>query len=188
MIARRRKDCHSLAIDDMARIEKKLIGDIEQIERMIFSRHRLPEATWERNALLSSDRNELIRFGVSKSCAEIEFFAESLITNYFIDNKKNSYRTKKYRLFESRVINELNLSDKLAIVCEIVVLPPHVKRFFSGLQVLKKGAMRHLSEMEETAACNYCGKSIFDLSVFKRFQKDASAATTLLMNKFVRNN
>jgi len=166
----------------MRKIEKKLIADIEKIEQIIFSRHRLPEETWERNALLSADRNDLIRLGVSKCCSEIEFFAESLIVNYFCDS--HSYKTKKYKLLET-CVRDMPFSGKLVVLRQMVKLPRFVKTFLDRLETIKIAVARHLSEMGGNHDCFYGNHSLFDLATFARFYEDSSRVSSLLMRRFV---
>jgi len=174
-----------------SKIEKKLFEDIREIERMVTRRFRLPEmksvAQWERNALLSCDRNDLIRLGVGKAFSEIEFFLEGIIVNYFMDSKKHSFKSKKYRLFE-KTLRQLDFSDREALLREIVSLPPAVSRFLAVVRSLNKSTARNLSEMEPGKECYYRGRSIFDLEAFKRFCRDAEKASGYLTNQFIKTS
>jgi hypothetical protein len=172
-----------------SKIEKKLSEDIPEIERMVTLRHRLPlmksAAQWERNALLSGDRNDLIRLGVGKAFSEIEFFMENIIVDYFMGSKKHSFKPKKYRLFE-KTLKGLDFSAKRTLLSEIISLPSTVRFFLREVEELKENTVRYLSEMGP-GIC-FRGQPIFALPVFKRFCQGAEKASGYLMDQFVKTS
>ncbi|HOW87069.1 MAG TPA: hypothetical protein PKV84_00245 [Candidatus Omnitrophota bacterium] len=173
-------------------IEKKLLEDIRQIESLITQRNRLPgmksAAQWERSALLSADRNDLVRLGVNRAFSSVELFMEGIIKNYFIDARQSPRKVKKCQLFESAVLGELPFSGKRALLCKIVRLPAFAEKFLALIEGLQKSTSRSLSEMESGSACMYQGRSIFDLANFKRFCTDAEKASGCLMRHFIKTS
>ncbi|MFA7254473.1 MAG: hypothetical protein WC133_00035 [Candidatus Omnitrophota bacterium] len=175
---------------EYSRVEKRLVKEIQEVYRLIFYGVDKIKASkylmnWESSALLSNDRNNLIRLGVISEATKIESWINWIVINNFIDGSLYTYRHKKYKLFEKKVLGKLNLASKIELVLKITAIPPHIKTTLNELRKIRN-CMAHeqfpgLETSDERVL--YQRRNILDLNTFKNFLRDCDVLNDFLMEK-----
>lgn len=171
-----------------SRIERKLVKEIKEIKDLILYQEKITSqkfyADWESSSLLCHDRNNYIRLGILVQSISIEDWIGWIIIDYFIDQKKYSYRMKKYKIFETYIIEKMNFYTKIKLLYQILRAPPEIKSILDEIRKIRN-TMAHTQfpGLERNKEVIYKKGNILNLINFKKFIKDCEAVTNFLMNK-----
>lgn len=121
-------------------------------------------------------QNQLIRSEVVMDYTLIDEFLGTIICQYFFGKKRSlwqHWRTKKFKIFNYHVVEELSLLKKLNLVREIRAVPNKVRRDIERLNALRNGlAHAFFPENLKREKPVWKGQNIFTYTGLEAYKAD----------------
>lgn len=121
-------------------------------------------------------RNQLIRSEIVMGYTLIDEFLNTRIANFFFGKKRPFWalwRTKKFKLFNHHVLEELSLLKKLQLVRAIAPVPNKIREDIERLNALRNGiAHAFFPENLKKSKPTWKGKDIFSSDGVEQYQED----------------
>lgn len=129
-----------------------------------------------RTPLLESIRNQLIRSEVIMLYCLLDELLGTAICRYFFGRKKSTidlWKTKKFKIFNYHIVEELSLLQKLRLLKEKTNIPKHIVKDIEKLNSLRNGiAHTFFPENLKRNKPVYKGIYIFSMDGIKRLKED----------------
>lgn len=159
--------------------QRQLVRDINELNGLFLLDPRnitdgYEPASWTPRLQLA--RNQLIRSQILMDYTLIDEFLNTRIAHFFFGRKKpfwKLWRTKKFRLFNYHVVEDLSLLKKLQLVRAISPIPIGIREDIERLNSLRNGiAHAFFPENLKKAKPVWKGENIFTLKGVRKFQDD----------------
>lgn len=158
--------------------QKALLKDLQELAELIGQDYDniLSYEPDARTASLELMRDQMVRGEVIMSYTVVDEFLNFAIRTYFFGHKHSFtalWKTKRFRIFNQYIIEELYLLPKLRLVQAIRKMPKSVLQNIRGLNTLRNSvAHSFFPEDLRKAKPLWKGKNIFSIEGVKAFRDD----------------
>lgn len=183
--------------DRLTRKQQRLRREIDDIAAAIVVDHWdiLDYEPISRTARLGVMRHKLVRGEVIMKYTLIDEFLTSIICDFYFRrrparnvNYRSLWRTKKFRIFNHYLMDEIHLLSKLRIVRAIQEVPKPIREIVERINALRN-AIAHSFFPENRRQymtrkkVMYQGFDIFSLAGVEKFEEDCQTAEEYLMHR-----
>ena len=180
----------------LTRRERKLRREVEEIAvavRMdVWNIERFSPAS-ERATVLEMMKNKFVRSHVIIQYAFIDEYLTDIICDYYFHRPKQRHygklwKTKRFKIFVHRLMDEMFLLKKLSAVEAIKDVPKEVSKAIKRINDVRndiahslfpENRRRHMADKKVM----YCGSHLFTLEGIEKFREDCAVAETWLHKK-----
>jgi len=130
-----------------------------------------------RTPVLHNIKDQIVRSEVIMEYTIIDEFLNSMIANYYFGKSKTFiqlWKTKRFKLFNYYILEELSLLKKLSLCKEIKKIPKSIVEKITKINALRNGlAHAFFPQNLKRSKPIYRGKDIFTPEGFELFGEDA---------------